>query len=436
MSRFIQEKEAVMNAKIVFIFLVVVLCASTICAVQTDLPGGIAFLSSNNAVVFYPFDGSTPQTLGQAPEKVFAVAKNGDLIAVDQNQFLVTRYNANNLVTGSVSKKTVTYMWADLNSPKCEKIPFVVPGLVKNLSMAPNGNGFSFEFSNKTFGFSLEKDAFCEMGWYPKIGNNVEFTPITTWMRYHELTLPLNELMERYSIARIGVFGAWADFGFSAPSSSASQNLAYSAKSSATKGVTYTTNVKGNFSSKEKLFAGILQYPDGSFRTIEVFDERVNDFQTQKQPKKGDKPGVYEIPVLLWNVLWMAWTPFPDSSLTVLLGDGTLISFNGERIRQGIANSGLVKSTSVYPKCNVPFPVNSLFNIQPDVVAQGIEATKFEWVVENQFIFRHKNGNLCLWENGNIKVLLKSVPETFFYVNLNGQKNDQVVSSSQNQPTH
>ena len=418
------------------------LCASTICAVQTDLPGGIAFLSSNNNVVFYPSDGSTPQTLGQAPEKVFAVAKNGDLIAVDQNQFLVTRYNANNLVTGSVSKKTVTYNEIDLSTlhmknPKSGRAPLKTQGAIRNLSMAPNGNGFSFEFSNKTLGFSLDNDEFCEVGWYTKIGNNVEFTPITTWMFYSQgLTLPLNELKERYSIARIGVFGAWADFGFSALSSSASQNLAYSAKSSTTKGVTYTTSVKGNSSSKEKLFAGILQYPDGSFRTIEIHDERINVFHSQKQPKKGDKPGVYEIPVLLWNVLWMAWTPFPDSSLTVLLGDGTLISFSGERIRQGIAKSGLVKSTSVYPKCNVPFPVNSLFNIQPDVVAQGIEATKFEWVVEKQFIFRHKNGNLCLWENGNIKVLLKSVPETFFYVNLNGQTNDQVVSSSQNQPTH
>lgn len=448
-----------MKTILVFIIVVFFFATEIVGEQNYTIPGGVATLH-NGTVVFYNFAKNNLTPIGPAPESVYAVAKNGDLIYTDQGKFWLIRFNwpknYQSYNAYEAQKQAVPIRWysidaetlADKESRHSVKplpsngetwvppigarsiISFKLPvGQAKNLALSPNGNAFSFELNAKTFAFGIgidthliDKsgiDGFFEAGWLTRVGNDATYNGGTGLSLIGlSLTLTPMETMKRFSFPRAGMFGAWAELEYVPP------DLTALAKS---KSKVWPSDIKRaqQESLRKKLLAVALLYPDGLFRTIELRDQTNNCFYKGKPLQRGDKPGMYEIPVMIKNILHMAWTPPPQNHLTILLGDGSVISFDGERIRKGIAGSGLAKNP--IPTVYIPVPINNVFNIQPTLVAKDIVANRFEWISENQFIFRNKDESLMLWDNGKITQLLKYIPETFFYCNP-PSKGEQMVA--------
>ncbi len=129
----------------------------------------------------------------------------------------------------------------------------------------------------------------------------------------------------------------------------------------------------------------------------------------------------YEIPYPAKGCSGLAWKP--DGSLTYLCGE-KLFKLDGEKIREGIKRSCLVKNPNPDPGTVLerPIPAKNVFNIKETLEADGIFGSKICWVSDDAFIFlgiAGQNDGLYLWKKGNITKLLYTVPTDYFYCQRN-----------------
>ncbi|MEK7658528.1 MAG: hypothetical protein AAB352_01525 [Patescibacteria group bacterium] len=182
----------------------------------------------------------------------------------------------------------------------------------------------------------------------------------------------------------------------------------------------------------EELFAVIYQTPFG-WGPIEIRGQSQAMIRNSATGKvsKNLHPGIYEIPVQLRNCEGLAWKPEPDGGLA-FFSEGTVFLLDGEQIKNGIKNSGLVK----HPKYSFRnLPVNNVFPIQPKTIITEIKGSKYHWISNNAFIFRDEKGILRLWDGGGeLSMLLDFVPEAFFYCNPLGLKANMPMVSSGKTP--
>lgn len=186
-----------------------------------------------------------------------------------------------------------------------------------------------------------------------------------------------------------------------------------------------------NKNSDKQMFAVIYQTPYG-WGPIEIHNPTANPPSGGKgyklRIKAGMKPGVYEIPVLLRSCEGLAWKP--DGSITYL-SQGKVFSIDGNKIRQGIENSGIAVNPN--PSCYVPIPVNNVFAINSVAIAEDVYSSKIRkmyWVSDYAFIYQGNDNALYLWEQGRVEKLLSSVPKEFFYCRTSPHKNFNVAISS------
>lgn len=202
------------------------------------------------------------------------------------------------------------------------------------------------------------------------------------------LTLTVEDTIQRFSIKRNAFFGSWA-------------------KSPLLE------------DKEEEMFALIYQTPYG-WGPIEIRSSKhLVPIEFTRGNKKDyyerEKPGVYEIPLQLKSCEGLTWKP--DGSIAYL-SEGKVFSINGDKIKQGIRSSGIAKNPDPsYSKDRGTIPIKYVFPIEPTLIADAISARRHYWVSNDAFIFRGRDNTLRLWNQGESKTLLATVPEMFFYCN-------------------
>ncbi len=133
------------------------------------------------------------------------------------------------------------------------------------------------------------------------------------------------------------------------------------------------------------------------------------------ESESGSKPGIWEIPVSLNDCRSLAWKP--DGSLTYL-SNGKVFSISGNRILEGIKESGVKHIGSYNGKfADFRIPMRNVFEIEPELVAYGIDGDRLHWVTNDTFLFRDEEGrlkNICSWHQERIERLCQA-PEEFSY---------------------
>jgi hypothetical protein len=144
-----------------------------------------------------------------------------------------------------------------------------------------------------------------------------------------------------------------------------------------------------------------------------------------RPPKRGEpgypsrysprtKPDVWEISFYPRTCDGLDWGL--DGSLACL-SEGKVFSFSSQQIIQGIEASGVgqeqTPNTIDQPKQHWHWiPINNVFKIEPNVIANGIHGDQFRWIADKTFLFRNKS--LFIWNDGKVKELCQA-PMNFSY---------------------
>ncbi len=163
--------------------------------------------------------------------------------------------------------------------------------------------------------------------------------------------------------------------------------------------------------STDPLFFALIYKTEKGWGPIEI---RSTEPLSSTNPPTGQKPGVWEIPILLKDCQSLAWKP--DGSLTYL-SEGKVFSIEQRYIAMGIENSGVKKYRE--PGNSIPqlVPVNNVIKVTPELVAEGIDGDRLHWATNDTFRFRGREGsrrNITSWHKGEMKKLC-AAPEEFSY---------------------
>lgn len=123
---------------------------------------------------------------------------------------------------------------------------------------------------------------------------------------------------------------------------------------------------------------------------------------------KKQKPNVFVIPARFESCDWMDFAP--DGSICCLCNK-TLYCFSADEIKAGIEKSSLRLNPD--SKEGDLMAVNNVLNIQPKVIAQGIEAKKIFWSPKFAYLYKNAQQEL-ICQGQEAEKLLNKTPENFF----------------------
>ena len=326
---------------------------------KAEVPGGIAYHDGKD-VVYYDF---TTKEIINLTEDIkgfktdqFSVSEDAQYLTWTQDSKLLSTKLLRGKVR-SLKVKVIEYKTKNRTTigTRIGEETITIPE-IRNLSLSPKANHIYYE---------------------SKEINGSNNTAVSTIDYKFVLSYETQAGRTNFSLEQNAYFGSWA-------------------KTSPFK--------EDTLESREETLAFIYKTAN-SWGPIKIVNSKyIGGFSIYTEKGKKDnfykKPGFYKIPVFIEKCEGLAWKP---NGLLTYMSDGKIFSIDVNKIK------GMAQGSKR--------PTDNVFSIPPQLIAKAINGNRYYWVSNDAFVFRSVNNALCLWNQGELKVLLETVPEIFFYCN-------------------
>lgn len=325
---------------------------------KAEIPGGIAYHDGKD-IVYYNFTTKEIINLTEDIDKFetdqFSVSEDAQYLTWAQDSKLWST----KLLRGKIrSLKKQIFEYETKNRTTTQIVvgeeDVAIPE-IRNLSLSPKANHFYYESEEI------------------KGSNNTAVSSIT-----YRFILDSDAQAGRtnFSLEKNAYFGSWAK----------------------------TSPFKEDAFEVEETLAFIYKTPNGWGPIKIVNSKYIGGFSIYTEKGKKDnfykKPGFYKIPVFIEKCEGLAWKP---NGLLTYMSDGKIFSIDVSKIKSMAQGSKR--------------PADNVFPIPPQLIVKAINGNRYCWVSNDAFVFRSADNALCLWNQGELNVLLETVPEIFFYCN-------------------